>query len=94
MFDKPVITTIVGEMPGHFADEVTGLIPATMSKNWGYPICGPFIVAGRVDIEGEETSIGEREVTEILEELEAVRILPINSTYLPIKRSKYKYTSL
>lgn len=94
LFDRPLTSTVVGEMPGHFIDEGTGLIPATVSKNWGYPICGPFIVAGRPDQEGVETSIGEEEIAEIVQELRAVRVLPINNTTVFINRSYYSYLPL
>jgi hypothetical protein len=69
LFDEVVSCIIVEAMPATFASVELGGIPCTISRKWTQPICGPFIVTGAPDEEGESTSITRDQITSIIKEI-------------------------
>jgi|GEM_PF-3463372 hypothetical protein len=78
LFNEEVSCTIVEAMPATFASAELGGIPCTINKEWTQPICGPFIVTGAPDEEGESTSITRDQIASIIKEIAPAVCMVIN----------------
>jgi hypothetical protein len=56
-------------MPTTFHNTRIGGIPCTINLKWTSPICGPFIVTGAPDHQGESTSITLSQIETIVKEI-------------------------